>query len=71
MLEKRIAMLGHDVIITSDGQECHDRFVASGGKVDVILMDLKVFSPSTVLDCTGLWASLYLLLGVEWNANEM
>ncbi|KAK0102733.1 Light-sensor Protein kinase [Cadophora gregata] len=42
MLEKRIGMRGHEVVVTSDGQECHDRFAAGGGKVDVIIMDLKV-----------------------------
>ncbi|PVH79312.1 hypothetical protein DL98DRAFT_461314 [Cadophora sp. DSE1049] len=42
MLEKRIGMRGHEVVVTGDGQECHDRFAASGGKVDVIIMDLKM-----------------------------
>ncbi|KAL2061138.1 hypothetical protein VTL71DRAFT_7411 [Oculimacula yallundae] len=42
MMEKRFGMRGHEVIITGDGQECHDRFAASGGKVDVIIMDLKM-----------------------------
>ncbi|KAH7327487.1 putative phytochrome-like histidine kinase PHY2p [Rhexocercosporidium sp. MPI-PUGE-AT-0058] len=42
MLEKRIGMRGHEVVVTGDGQECHDRFAASGGKVDVIIMDLKL-----------------------------
>lgn len=44
MLEKRIGMRGHELVVTGDGQECHDRFAASGGKVDVIIMDLKVRS---------------------------
>merc|ERR1711977_112742 len=42
MLEKRIGMRGHEVVVTGDGQQCHDRFAASGGKVDVIIMDLKM-----------------------------
>ncbi|KAH6693329.1 putative phytochrome-like histidine kinase PHY2p [Leptodontidium sp. MPI-SDFR-AT-0119] len=42
MLEKRIGMRGHEVVVTGDGQECHDRFAASGGKVDIIIMDLKM-----------------------------
>lgn len=42
MLEKRIGMRGHEVVVTGDGQECHDKFVASGGKVDAIIMDLKM-----------------------------
>ncbi|CZT12882.1 related to phytochrome [Rhynchosporium agropyri] len=42
MLEKRFVMRGHEITITSDGQECHDRFAVSGAKVDVIIMDLKM-----------------------------
>ena len=49
MLEKRIGMRGHEVVVTGDGQECHDRFAASGGKVDVIIMDLKVCLLSSLM----------------------
>ncbi|PBP21157.1 Histidine kinase osmosensor [Diplocarpon rosae] len=42
MLGKKIATRGHDVLFASDGQEAHDRFAASGGRVDIILMDLKM-----------------------------
>ncbi|KAI6711872.1 hypothetical protein JHW43_005587 [Diplocarpon mali] len=42
LLGKKIATRGHDVLVANDGQEAHDRFAASGGKVDIILMDLKM-----------------------------
>ncbi len=47
MIEKKLSQYGHSVIVASDGQEAHDKFVTSGmgvGAVDVILMDLKVCS---------------------------
>jgi len=52
MLEKRIGMRGHEVVVTGDGQQCHDRFAASGGKVDVIIMDLKVCQSSNPREMT-------------------
>jgi CheY-like chemotaxis protein len=45
MIEKKLSQYGHSVIVASDGQEAHDKFVTSGigaAAVDVILMDLKV-----------------------------
>lgn len=44
MLEKRIGLKGHSVIVAGDGQEANDRFVGAGvgGRVDLVLMDLKV-----------------------------
>jgi CheY-like chemotaxis protein len=43
MSDERLSQWGHVVDITSDGQECHDRFAANPSKFDVILMDLKVW----------------------------
>ncbi len=43
MSDERLSQWGHVVDITSDGQECHDRFASNPSKFDVILMDLKVW----------------------------
>jgi CheY-like chemotaxis protein len=45
MLDEKLSLWGHSVDIASDGQECHDRFASNAEKIDVILMDLKVWLP--------------------------
>lgn len=42
MLDERLTQWGHTVDIACDGQEAYDIFAADTGRVDVILMDLKV-----------------------------
>ena len=46
MSDERLSQWGHVMDIACDGQECHDRFAANPSKFDVILMDLKVWSPN-------------------------
>jgi CheY-like chemotaxis protein len=48
MLEEGLTQRGHSVDVASDGQECHDRFAGNADKIDLILMDLKVISPTSI-----------------------
>lgn len=45
LLTRRLVKLGHEVVVTYDGQECHDHFASKLQNVDVILMDLQVRFP--------------------------
>lgn len=45
LLTKRLQKLGHEVELSCDGQECHDRFTSKSQRVDVILMDIQVCIP--------------------------
>ncbi|TVY16308.1 Histidine protein kinase NIK1 [Lachnellula arida] len=42
LLSRRLAKLGHEVVVAYNGQECHDHFASKLQKVDVILMDLQM-----------------------------
>jgi hypothetical protein len=42
VLAKRLTQLGYTVVVASNGQEAHDKFLTSSPKFDVILMDMKV-----------------------------
>jgi CheY-like chemotaxis protein len=42
-LAKRLSLRGHLVDVANDGQQAHDWFASNQSKIDVILMDLKVF----------------------------
>lgn len=49
MLDEKLSHWGHNVDIASDGQECHEQFVADPSKVDVIIMDIEVH----ISDCNA------------------
>jgi PleD family two-component response regulator len=44
VLAKRLTQLGYTVVVASNGQEAHDKFLTSSPKFDVILMDMKVYN---------------------------
>lgn len=42
VLTRRLQKLGHEVLLTVDGQQCHDHFALNPQSVNVILMDIQV-----------------------------
>ncbi len=44
LLSRRLQKLGHIVEVTVDGQECADHFKLTPEGIDVILMDIQVYS---------------------------
>lgn len=52
IVKKRLEKLGHEIVLTSNGEECAQAYADGSEAVDVVLMDMQVslLSPSSVIE---------------------
>jgi CheY-like chemotaxis protein len=46
IIKKRLEKMGHDVVLTVNGEECLEKFSEAGEEYDVVLMDMQACCPS-------------------------